>query len=58
MTWFLLRERRCQFCCNMISKWPAFFGVLNCRDCVWFMRTHRYPRCKVTGAEHVGHSGP
>lgn len=63
LLWLILRwekigPRRCQFCCVMISRESAFLGVLNCRDCVQFMRTHRYPRCKVTGAEHVGHSGP
>ena len=27
------RPRRCQFCCTMIGKWAAFFGVLNCKWC-------------------------
>lgn len=49
------RERRCQYCDNMISKWRAVWGVLNCDDCVWRMQMGQPPRCRVTGCTDVRH---
>lgn len=54
-TVFRLRAWQCQYCCNMIGKWAAFVGVLNCDDCVSFMASGRAPRCRVPGCrEHTG----
>ena len=47
-TWFRLRARHCQLCCNSISSWAAFFGVLNCHSCVQQLKMGRTPRCSNT----------
>ncbi len=44
MTMFRLKARRCQFCCNVVAKWDAFRGVLNCEDCVHRMVMGHPPR--------------
>jgi hypothetical protein len=52
---FKLKARQCQYCHDMIGKWDAFFGVLNCGSCVSFMASGRAPRCRVPGCrEHTG----
>lgn len=31
--YFRLRARFCQHCCEIIGRWAAFIGVVNCRWC-------------------------
>lgn len=53
-----LQARRCQYCDNMISKWRAVVGVLNCDDCVYRMQMGQAPRCRVTGCTDHRHGHP
>lgn len=52
---FRLRARYCQYCCNVIGRWSALAGVLNCNDCVWRMQMGTAPRCMVHGRMGLHH---
>lgn len=55
-TYLRLRARRCQHCCQVIGRWAAFLGVVNCKRCVSFLASDRAPRCVPGPArEHFEH---
>lgn len=49
-----LRARHCQFCCNIISKWRALVGVVNCNTCVYRMQYGGQVRCFGSGPHRHG----